>query len=104
MKLISIAALFVLTFGAQFAHAQTPAPTPPAVAVFLASDTHCSVLVGGTDRAGDGADGTYADSLNKALTAIGGSLPSAAELIRSACLASPAISLAPERPKSPSSP
>lgn len=104
MKRTSIAALFVLTVGAQFAHSQTPAPTPPAVAAFLASATYCSVFLGGTDRAGDGADGAYADSLNKALTAIGGSLPSAAELIRTACLASPALSLAPERPKSPSSP
>ncbi|QNK65807.1 hypothetical protein [Variovorax sp. PAMC26660] len=71
--------------GAHGAHAQIASPASAEVAAFLASPTHCAVLVGGTDRTGDGADRSYGESLNKALMALGGPLPSAAEWLRSAC-------------------
>ena len=106
MKLLLSVACAALILGAQGVYAEVTGQTPPSVAAFLASPTHCSVLIGGADRAGDGADRTYAESLNQALTAIGGPLESAAAIsqIRAACMASPALSLAPERTKSPSSP
>lgn len=85
MKFTLPAAFFALIVGAQGVHGEIAARTLPAVAAFLESPTHCSVLMGGADREGDGADRTYAESLNQALTAIGGSLPFAAKLMRSAC-------------------
>lgn len=85
MKLPLSVTCVALILGAQGVYAEVPGQTPPAVAAFLNSPTHCSVLIGGADRAGDGADRTYAESLNKALTAIGGPLESAAEWMRSAC-------------------
>lgn len=85
MKFPLPVACFALIVGAQGAHAGTSGQTSPEVTAFLVSPTHCSVLIGGADRTGDGADRTYAESLNKALTALGGPLDSAAEWMRSAC-------------------
>lgn len=86
MKFALSVACVALVVGAQGVHAEVPVQTPPDVAAFLASPTHCSVLIGGADREGDGADRTYAESMNKALNALGGSPPSAAERMRSACV------------------
>lgn len=85
MKVPFKTACVVLIFGTPGVYAEIPAQTPVEVTAFLESPTHCSVLLGGADRAGDGADRTYAESFNKSLTALGGSLPSAAEWMRSAC-------------------
>ena len=71
--------------GAPGAHAQISNPATAEVTAFLASPTHCAVLIGGADRVGDGADRVYAESLNKALAALGDPLPLAAEWMRSAC-------------------
>ena len=78
-----------LIISAHGVHAGNSGQTSPEVVAFLESPIHCSVLIGGADRASDGADRTYAESLNKALTALGGQLPSAAEWMRSACLHRP---------------
>ncbi|RYH66959.1 MAG: hypothetical protein EON54_04595 [Alcaligenaceae bacterium] len=85
MKFLLSSACVALIVGAQGVHAGTSGQTSPEVMAFLENPTHCSVLIGGADRAGDGADRTYAESLNKAFTALGGPLPSAAEWMRSAC-------------------
>lgn len=71
--------------GTHVAHAQIASPASVEVAAFLASPTHCAVLLGGADRAGDGADLIYGESLKKALMAMGGPSPAAAERMRSAC-------------------
>jgi hypothetical protein len=71
--------------GSLGAHAQISNPVPAEVAAFLASPTHCAVLIGGADRAGDGADRMYGESLSKAMTALGGTSSSASEGIRSLC-------------------
>ena len=74
------------------------------VDVFIQHPNHCAVLVGGPGHAADSADRAYGEALAAAVSSIGGSADSALSHIRTACLASPALSLAPERPKSPSSP
>ena len=85
MKFLLSAAFAALFVGVTGVHAETSAQTPAEVAAFLESATHCSVLTGGADRAGDGADRAYAEALNRALNAIGGSLPAAVEAMRSVC-------------------
>ena len=65
---------------------------------------HCAVLAGGPDHAADSTDRAYGEALAAAVSSLGGSADAALSQIRTECLASLAISLAPERPKSPSSP
>lgn len=80
--LLTCALVVISTHGA---HAQIADPVPAEVAAFLGNPTHCAVLIGGVDRVGDGADRVYSESLNKALTVLGGPLRSATEWMRSAC-------------------
>lgn len=85
MKLLLTIAC-TLTFGAALGtHAQTPKSWPPEAMAFLESPANCSILIGGPDRAGDGADRAYSESLIKALAALGDPSPSAFERMRGAC-------------------
>lgn len=85
MKLPLPVACLALIVGAQGVHAGTSGQTSLEVTAFLESPTHCSVLIGGADREGDGADRAYAEALNKALTALNGSVAAATKWMRSAC-------------------
>ena len=84
--------------------AEAQAAQPHEISAFIQHPNHCAVLVGGTGHAADSADRAFGEALAAAVSSIGGSADSALSHIRTACLASPALSLAPERPKSPSSP
>ena len=65
---------------------------------------HCAVLAGGPDHAADSTDRAYGEAQAAAVSSLGGSADAALSQIRAACLVSPALSLAPARTKSPSSP
>lgn len=80
---LSLCALaLVCMHGAQ---AQDRRPVPAAVSSFLASPTHCAVLIGGADHAADGADRVYGEMLAAAVTGLGRPLPTAVEWMRNAC-------------------
>lgn len=85
MKLLLTIACTLTISAALGTHAQTSKPWPPEAVAFLESPASCSILIGGLDRAGDGADRSFSESLIKALTALGDSSPSAIQRMRSAC-------------------
>lgn len=66
--------------------------------------SHCAIYLGGPDHTADGANRQYGEALAAAVSAVGGSAGAALSKIRTACLATPATSTDPERPKSPTSP
>ena len=68
------------------AQAQITDPLSADVSAFLTSPTHCAVLIGGVDRAADGADRIYGEALHAALTGLRMPLPSAIEWMRTACV------------------
>lgn len=80
------------------------AAQPREISVFLQHPSHCAVLVGGLDYAVDSADRAYGEALAAAVSSLGVSASAALSHIRTACLARPAISTDPDRPKSPTSP
>ena len=84
--------------------AAAQAARPHEISVFLQHPTHCAVLVGGLDYAADSADRAYGEALAAAVSSLGGSAGSAFSHIRTACLALPAPSTDPDRPKLPTSP
>ena len=65
---------------------------------------YCAIYLGGPDHVADGAERQYGEALAAAVSAVGGSANTALSQIRTACMATPAISTDPERPKSPTSP
>ena len=83
--------------------AAAQAAQPHEISVFLQHPTHCSVLEGGPDHSADGTDKTFGEALAAAVSAVGGSADTALSKIRTACLARPATSTDPDRPKPPTS-
>lgn len=79
-------------------------PLSGAVDAFIQHPNHCAIYLGGPDHAADSADRQYGEALSAAVSSLGGSADTALSQIRTACLARPATSPDPERPKSPTSP
>ena len=99
LKNCLIAAALLLSGGV--INAQQLATDP--LLALVQHPNYCAIYLGGPDHVADGAERQYGEALAAAVSAVGGSANTALSQIRTACMATPAISTDPERPKSPTS-